>query len=109
MATTEAEIDQLVDDLVTAFPPATKGQKLGGCLILVVGIPLVMTLIGGLLHSGSTASHSPAVSAPSTEAAIDPNAISPTEVGMALKAAARDPDSLVIDDAYQNPKKPIFA
>lgn len=87
----------------TVFPPTTRGQKLGGCLIIAFGIPAAISLISVMFHGGSVPKPTP--SPTSTEAPVDPNAITPAMVGLSLKSAARDPDSLVIDHANQNAKQ----
>jgi len=79
----------------------------------VVGLGWMTLIVGLAITSGmSTRPGSPAVAAAETAAppkeeikADNPNAVAPLVVGMSLKAAARSPDSLIIEHATANPSR----
>ena len=73
-----------------------------GWMSLIVGLPIAGAMSKNVGAPGVAATG--AVASAKTEAkAEDPNAVPTLVVGMSLKAASRNPDSLIIEHATTNP------
>lgn len=100
----------------TPLPPPSKTEKRFGCLIALVLFALFPVILTMCAHQASTGKQNAGIAPPSDlSSSPSPNSKSDQDVkmvdgmaikaGQSLKAAMRDPDSLVIEDAYGKTEK----